>query len=162
MDKAKLLSDIREERARLERVLERIDGTAMVEPGAVGQWSAKDVLAHIAYWERTYRGWIEAASCGETVEMPAPGLTWEDVDLFNDRAYQASRDRSLADVRAEFAASYPLILGSIEATDEAVLLDPERNPLGARAPLWEFAAANTSDHYREHRESIETWLASRG
>ena len=22
--------------------------------------------------------------------------------------------------------------------------------------------ANTSDHYREHRESLESWLASRG
>ncbi len=64
MERAQLLSDIHEERARLERVLAKIDDAAMLEPDAVGQWSAKDVLAHIACWDKTDRGWIEAAARG--------------------------------------------------------------------------------------------------
>ena len=162
MDKAQLLMDIRVERERLEQVLEGIDSSAMVEPGIMGQWSAKDVLVHIAFWEATFRGWIDFAARGVTPEMPVSGGTWEDIDLLNDRVYQEGRDRPLADVRDEFAASYLPTLALVEATDESVLLDPERNPLGPREPLWQYVAANTSDHYREHRESLESWLAARG
>jgi len=162
MDKTQLLRDIRDERERLERVLDRFATSAMVEPGVVGQWSAKDVLVHIAFWEAAFRGWIVTAARGETPEMPVSGGTWEDVDLLNDRVYQKGRDRPLADVRDEFAASYLPTLALVEATDESVLLDPKRNPLGPREPLWQYAAANTSDHYREHRESLEAWLAARG
>lgn len=155
MNKAQLLEDIREERQRLERVLDRIDAAAMVEPGAVGQWSAKDVLVHIAFWEATFRGWVETAARGETPDLPVSGGTWEDVDLLNERVYREGRGCSLADVREEFAASYPLTYALVEATGESVLLDSERNPLGPREPLSQYAAANLSDHYREHRESLE-------
>jgi hypothetical protein len=161
MDKAQFLAEIRDERARLEGVVAQVGGAAMDEPGVVGQWSPKDVLAHIAFWERTFLGWIEAATLGRMPDMPAPGLTWEDVDLLNDRVYRESRVRALDDVRDEFAASYHPTLALVESTDEGTLFDPERNPLGPRLALWQYAAANTSEHYREHRESLEAWLLAR-
>jgi hypothetical protein len=94
--------------------------------------------------------------------MPAPGLSWNDVDLFNAQTYEANRDRPLDDIRDEYETSYRLTVTSVESQDEPTLFDPAKNPLGTGEPLWQYAAANTSEHYREHRESLEAWLAARG
>lgn len=160
MDKSRLLADIRSERAKLELLLGRIDARAMAD-SAVGEWSVKDILAHISMWEITFLRWLETAARGERPAMPAPGMSWSDIDRLNDQTFQANRARPLAEVRAEFASSYATTLSAIEALDEGVLVDPDLNPLGAGEPLWGYAAANTSDHYREHREPIEAWIASK-
>jgi hypothetical protein len=50
-----------------------------MQPGIVGEWSAKDVLAHLTEWEQMVLGWYHAGLAGETPALPAPGFKWSEL-----------------------------------------------------------------------------------
>ncbi|MGD8586077.1 MAG: ClbS/DfsB family four-helix bundle protein, partial [Chloroflexota bacterium] len=76
LNKGKILARIRTERRRLEQNLELLDEAQMLRPGVVGDWSVKDILAHLADWECRFLGWYRAGQRGEVPETPAPDLSW--------------------------------------------------------------------------------------
>ena len=55
MRKGELLDRLAEERANLLRAIEGLEEGEMNLPGAEGEWSVKDLLGHIAAWEREAR-----------------------------------------------------------------------------------------------------------
>ncbi len=95
---------VRVERRRLEANLAQISSADMLIPGVCGDWSVKDVIAHIMEWEAMFFPWYEASLRGETPEVPGPGLTWKDLHIVNQRIYQKHCARSLDDILADFRA----------------------------------------------------------
>ena len=59
-----LLATIDKERGALEVFLESLAPELMVEPGVVGEWPVKDVLAHLIEWEQMTLGWYRAGLVG--------------------------------------------------------------------------------------------------
>jgi len=55
----------------------------MVEPGVVGEWSVKEVLAHLVEWEQMVVGWYRVGHGGEVPELPAPGYKWNQTPPLN-------------------------------------------------------------------------------
>jgi hypothetical protein len=158
MSKQLAVETIRSERAALETLLEPLSDHEMTQPGFESDWSVKDILAHIAAWERRMVGWIEESLRGETPSRPAPGTAWDDLDRLNEQIYLQNRDRPLDQVRAEFEASYRESLAAIQGLTEEDLMDPQRFEWRRGDPLWHMVAANTWWHYKEHRETIRNWL----
>src|SRR6266567_4061798 len=70
MDKAKVLETIQTERAQLDGLLAQLSAEQMCQTALENQWSIKDVLAHIATWERRCAGWIQAGLHGERPDKP--------------------------------------------------------------------------------------------
>lgn len=158
MTKSKALELIRNEWQSLEETLARLSKGQMTQPGVEGDWSVKDILAHITDWEERMVRWIEEALCGQEPEMPAPGLTWDDLDLLNEQTYQANRGRELADVLTGFRRSYQQSLKAVEGLADEVLTDPQRFEWWDGDPMWRLVAVNTWEHYEEHNETIRNWL----
>jgi hypothetical protein len=158
MNKAEAMELIQSERQALESVLAGLNEEQMSQPGVENNWSVKDILAHITDWEGRMVGWIEESLRGETPQRPAPGMTWDDLDRLNEQTYLLNRDRGLPDVSADFHRSYERAYSVVEALTEEDLIDPQRFAWRAGDPLWHMVAANTWEHYQEHRESIEKWL----
>ncbi|NIS79052.1 MAG: ClbS/DfsB family four-helix bundle protein [Anaerolineales bacterium] len=158
MDKAKLMASILAAREKLETTLSRVQEEQMTVPGAIGEWSVKDLLAHISVWERRMTLWLETTMRGEVPEMLPPGLTWDDLDQWNEQTYLELRDKPLEDVLLEFRASYDEALATVETVVEEDLIDPHRYSWRQGTPLWEMVAANMHWHYDEHEESISAWL----
>lgn len=52
MTKAELLDAMRSGRARWEDLLAEVETGRMDEPGVVGAWSVRDVVAHVSAYER--------------------------------------------------------------------------------------------------------------
>ena len=50
--KAALLERVRRERADWERLLAEVGEARMEEPGPMGQWTFKDLQAHLTAWQR--------------------------------------------------------------------------------------------------------------
>ena len=90
--------------------------------------------------------------------MLPPGMTWEDIDKWNEQTYQKHRQRDLDEVLAVFKLSYPQALSAVQDISEEDLIDPNRFAWRDGRPLWVMVAANTSWHYKEHEETITTWL----
>ena len=87
MTKEKLIQEIRSERTRLEKTLEKVPQQQMVTPGVFDEWTVKDFLAHITVWEKRMIAWLEQTVRDEVPEMLPPGLTWDDLDQWNEQTY---------------------------------------------------------------------------
>jgi uncharacterized protein (TIGR03083 family) len=149
---------IHAERDALESILSGIGGDRMLEPGAQGEWSVKDLLAHIVVWEQRMVRWIGEALRGETPEIAQEGFTWDDLDAMNEQSYLANKDRPLDEIQSEFRASHQEALATVAALTEDDLFDGERFAWRKGVPLLQMVAANTWYHYKEHREDLERWM----
>ncbi len=52
MDKATFINTLEQSRAEWEALLAQVDEERMLQPGAAGKWSVKDVIAHVTWGER--------------------------------------------------------------------------------------------------------------
>src|SRR5215470_6970157 len=75
MDAKELVGRIHATNIELELLASGLSVAQMNQPGAVGSWSVKDVLAHIAFWERYMANILRAAQRGEMPELDVEDTT---------------------------------------------------------------------------------------
>jgi hypothetical protein len=153
--KAKLLNDIRDERKRLEDTLKGLTDTDMIKTIQEGEWSVKDILAHVAAWEQWFLKHYQAGLRGEKQVIPdwkQPGL----IDDMNKEFYERNRDRKLGEVRKEFRDSYKLIFKTVELIPEEDMFIPGKYDWLGKDTLAQYIIVNTSEHYLAHLKMIET------
>ncbi len=71
MDKNQLVNTLHVERAAWEALLKQVGDDRMTIVGVVGDWSIKDIVAHITAWEQRPVEWLAAARRGDK-PTPAP------------------------------------------------------------------------------------------
>lgn len=157
-EKKQLLEQIKASRERLEAALDRVPQTRISEAGAQGAWSVKDLLDHIVVWEQRMLDWLETTLRGEQPQMLPEGMTWDDLDRWNQETFQARRERTLDQVLQDFEATYPQVLQTVSEISKEDLFQPDHFPWREDSPLWIMVAANTFWHYDEHAQDIERWL----
>ena len=111
-------------------------------PDPSGRWSAKDHLAHLAWWRDRTAKLMDGVRTGG--ELP-PSV--ED-DAQNDLIYRDSRDRPAADIRAEARMSWDRLTEAVEACSEADLMKP--HPYADGRALWESVPGNGHGHLAQH------------
>lgn len=155
--KSDLLDVIHTERARLNSLLEGLTPSQMTEPGVEPSWSIKDILAHIAAWERLAIDRIHAAVSGDPLNFPLIKGD-ADVDKFNANVYEKNAAETLANIVSEFHASHQDFVAQIETLDEEFLVTPLPFDWAGKLTAQVVISANTHWHYVEHAESIAKWL----
>ena len=60
ISKALALEKLQTERRRLEQNLAQLSENDMLQPGVVGEWSVKDIVAHLTDWEQRFLDWYTA------------------------------------------------------------------------------------------------------
>ena len=159
--KAELMERIQASRLELDGLLGQLSEYQMIEPVFADGWSAKDVVAHITAWEQRLLSWLAMAGRGETPQIPAPGYTWDDMDLLNEQTYYEYRHYSLEAVMASYRASLGLMFAALERLTDDDLNAAYFGPAGTAA-LWKYFAGCTYEHYVEHGEAIRAWLEETG
>ena len=134
---------------RLERswrgLTEALDGIPeerLTEPGAVGAWSVKDVMGHLAFWDE------QALLAAERHLAGQPPAAVPDVQAMNEREAAARTVRTVAEQRAEMERAHELIVALL---DSRLPLDP--STVGLCGCLEE----STYQHYDEHAGQIRAW-----
>jgi uncharacterized protein (TIGR03083 family) len=153
-DLAALLRAVEDGRARLDALVARVPAARLAEPALHDGWSVKDVLAHVSYWEEQVAAHLDAAARGE----PGPPGD-EDFDAVNRRVREARRALPLETVRQDAARAYRGVLARLRALDGAALDAPAPGAAAGAPTLRELVAGSTSDHYAEHADTLEAWLA---
>src|SRR6266481_3202660 len=97
MDKAQLLDEMNRGYTALETILAPLNQAQMTTPGVNGDWSIKDILAHLNAWQDYLVIRLQAATRNE---VPAVGvLSDEDegntVDRLNADFYEENKARPL-------------------------------------------------------------------
>ena len=103
--KHQLLEAIELERSALEEFLAGLSPEQMTQPGLVGEWSAKDVLAHLIEWEQMVLNWYSAGVKGNVPVTPSEEYNWGQTPQLNQKIYEKHRDRPLADIQKDFKSS---------------------------------------------------------
>ena len=149
-----LLAAIEKERGALETYLETLTPEQLTEPGIVGEWSAKDVLAHLIEWEQMVLGWHAAGLRGEVPPLPAPGFKWNQTPQLNQQIYEKHRDRPLDEVLEQFQASHREILCVIQGLSNEELFTAGRYAWTKKNTLGTYMVSATSSHYLWARKEI--------
>jgi hypothetical protein len=157
MQTVQLVGMLRENRARVDRVLTIIPEERMLQPMGEDARSGKDIVAHITAWEGRLIDWLEAARRGEPPEIPEPGATWDDVDRLNERTFEENRDRPLGDVLSDSRHSFARLIATVEGFSDVELSDPDAFPGFDVRPLWRRIAAGPGyGHYQAHLYDLLT------
>ena len=150
--KEELLAQIRAEWAAWEALIARAEGR-LTEPGACGEWSFKDVIAHMTVYQRFLAGLLG----GNVREVHQPAEIGFDVQKRNEWFHEQDKNRSLEDVLAEARQVHGEIVRRVEEQTPEEL---RRHPVDWQAwPAWRWTIHLTHEHYPEHVPDLEAWLA---
>jgi hypothetical protein len=147
---------IRATNARLDLLLSGLNVDQMNQPGAVGVWSVKDVIAHIAFWERYAIAIVRAVLGGETPVLDAEDLT----ETRNASVVAQYYQRPLGAVIAEWYAAREELLDLLEDISDEDLNDAQRFPWSDGRTLLDRVAGNSYEHEHEHIDQIREWMRS--
>jgi uncharacterized protein (TIGR03083 family) len=159
--KAQLLAKIAAERQALLKLISPLSPAQMTQPGILGVWSVKDVLAHLMEWEQMFLGWYATGLKGQTPAMPAEGFNWRQLPQLNQRIFEKYALAELADLRNQCEKSYQQILKLVEDLPETDLFTPGRYPWTGAHALVSFILPNTSSHYHWARDGIRKGLKAK-
>ncbi len=153
MDKTTFLETLQSTRTAWETLQAEVGETRMLEPGANGEWSVKDVIAHVLWGEREMVGVCQArALVGSDL--------WEMTDdERNPIMVSWYRKTSLQDVLAEEQQVYAQLLAEVQKLSDEDLNDAQhfRDMPAAWVP-WQVIAGCSFEHYRDHMLPISAWL----
>jgi uncharacterized protein (TIGR03083 family) len=155
------LTAIEKERGALETLLEALTDEQVTDPGVVGDWSVKDVLAHLVEWEQMVLGWHATGLRGETPEIPAPGFKWNQTPQLNQHIYEKHRDRPLDEVLEQFQASHREILAVIQGLSNKELFTAGQFAWTKKNTLGAYMVSATSSHYLWARKEIRKGLKAK-
>lgn len=120
-------------------------------PGPQATRSAKDLMAHIAWWEEFVMWRVLMVKSGEPIEQ------LQNLDLLNDQVYQLHRDLTLEQVQELFDLSESRMQAFLERqTWEEISGGVEY--LGGT--LLAVIASNTYEHYEEHLPGLQAFAES--
>lgn len=160
-DKQDLIQRIRNERDGLGSLLGNLSEDEMLIPTEENAWSVKDHVAHIVVWEKRLVEWLDVVEKGDVPQQLPPGMTWDDLDRWNEQTFEENRERELKEVLAGFNHFAEEVVQAVEVIPENLLMRADSLAWRSGSPLWEMVAANTFWHYPEHREAIKHWQEER-
>jgi len=158
MNQSELLNGVREEYRQWEALLNQIGETRMDQPGAVADWSIKDIIAHLTGWRRRTVARLQAAQRGEGEPPPYWPAHLQTDDEINAWIYEANRGRSVREVLDESDQVFQQLVAAIEGLPDEVLSDPARH-----LPWLEAQSIKPGDFFghfhEEHEPDMRAWLA---
>jgi len=160
IDKAELISGLQEEYQNWQTLLDQIDAAYMDQPGVNGEWSMKDLVAHLTGWNRWLVDRLQAARHGEPEPPPPWPAQLKTDDEINAWIYEASHGRPAREILDESRQQLQQLFTVIEGLPDDVrieFIEPKFHIvwLGDQYfPVGEFF-----DHfYDDHESDVRAWL----
>jgi uncharacterized protein (TIGR03083 family) len=148
-----LLDRIRQDRETLAALWGGLTEEQMVRrPGPQEDWSVKDLIAHLAWWESFILERVKDLINGAR-SQPA-----EHHDVLNARVYEQHRDNSLAEVLAAFDANWPKLEALISSLNDEQLNTPAYYRTYDGIALLPVLGAGTFSHYPGHMTDLRAYV----
>ena len=144
-DKEKGLQATEEAYGELREAVNGLD-EAQIRAVWLGTWGVREILIHIAGWDREMASGFAKIERGEP---PYPAGTYDDYDAWNARFVEAGKHAKNTEIPSDLEACHR---GLVTA---ATALGDEHFAMGA--PARELLDAIGAQHYREHAAQIRQW-----
>jgi DinB superfamily len=157
--------------AEFDAVLATVPRDRLTEPNAVGIWSIRDLLAHLAGYERYVAAEIVGTLTGQAPTNhdkygrdDAPtAADDENDDTTNAWVVAWARRQTLDSILTGYTDAHDRLVRAVEACSDADLDEPGRFPwVGPERSLAEILPGQCWGHHREHRPDLERWRATLG
>jgi hypothetical protein len=157
--KEMLLKLVRDARASWDSLVTQIDPELMSRPGVSGEWSIKDVIAHLSAWESRPVALLEALRDDAAVK-PANWPEDLSMDETNAWIYRSNKQRTLEEILDESHQVHKRLVQLLESSAEVDLTRPGRISGLDSNTLMEALPGDTYEHFREHAATVRDWLNS--
>lgn len=158
--KDELLNGLQDEYRAWLALLDAIGPERIDRPGVAGNWSIKDIVAHLTGWRRRTVGRLQVMARGEPEPPPPWPAELQTDDEINDWIYRTSVDQSAREVLDDSDAVFRQMVAALAALPEATLADASRLPWMEGQPFT--AAAFFGHFHEEHEADMRAWLAQQG
>jgi hypothetical protein len=119
----------------------------LVAPGVTGDWSVKDILAHVTIWEEQALEHLPTLARGE--RPPRYADTHGGIDAFNAKSMAARMDLPLRTVLQQHEETHAQLVDYLQGVPEALFV---RETPFRRRLRWD-----TYGHYARHAQTIRAW-----
>ena len=153
-------------RADLEQLVAEVGPERMELPGVAGDWTLKDVIAHLTAWR-----WWSVARMEGAVKNAEPTPPWGEgmeeeseagVDEINQQFFAAGREHSVLEVLSDSRATFDRLEIALLSLSDAELFDTQRYSwLGGYAAA-DVIFGSAGHLYEEHEPGIRAFLAQSG
>lgn len=145
--RSRLLSRLEKTWVELKASYAGLADTRMVEPGVVGDWSVKDLLAHVTTWEEETLKHLPLIVRGGVPLRYSQ--THGGVDAFNAEMTERKRGLTLSEVLGRLDETHRRLIAYVESTPDEHLTGETRFRRRLRL--------DTYGHYPEHANAIREW-----
>src|SRR5262245_9873629 len=148
MDKRETLQKLQADFDELLGTLNGLDEGALTRV-FYGNWSVKDILAHVAGWHHTMAGAMERMARGE---RPTPeGVDYSDSDRWNASFAAAMAPQNASTVIADLRQSFATYVRAAQAIPD--------DRWGEGKTINRIVETSGYGHYKEHLPAIKEYLS---
>jgi hypothetical protein len=156
--KEHILAALKEQLHHWEKLLEGLNEEQLTIPRLDGNWSVKDVMAHLWGWQQISIARLEAAVFNREPELPkwTSELTedWEeDVDQANAWICETQHPKSWSEIYQSWREGFLKLLDLAASIPEKDLLDGSRY-WWLKGYSLAFVLVASYDHHQEHLERL--------
>lgn len=156
--KKELMSAIEREWNLLIALANSLTDEQMTTPDS-GGWSPKDNLAHIGEWMNLLMGYhLDKQPAHEVMRVLEEVTNGWDMEVINPVLFERNKDRSRSDVMSGLHQTYDRLIAKLNSMSFDDLLQPRRADDPEKRPVLLWVLGDTSEHFQEHRETIEKGL----
>lgn len=132
--------------------LNDVEPDLLTAPGLVGEWSARELIAHVGYWVGHATEAIHAVEQGRAQEFDADAGT---VDERNETVARVARETDVATVMRREEGAFNALAERLETMDPGLLTATFSDGGTLEATIRE----DGPDHYHEHTLHVREWWA---
>jgi hypothetical protein len=151
MDRSQLLERIDKAWEAFKESYAGLSDSELVEPGVVGAWSVRDIIAHVTWWEEEALKHLPLILKGG--RPPRYSVTYGGINAFNAQMTEQKRSLSLSEVLRQQDDTHRRLIDFIQSVPEDQLIRETRFRHRLRA--------DTYSHYPDHTEAIRRWREQR-
>jgi len=155
MDAYALQERLDDVRMRFLQALAPLPDEALLQTGAVGEWSIADVLSHFINWEAELITGLMRIDQGKRPARLLQAL--EDRDAYNAEQYEEMKGRDLDRIFDDLQQVRQQLEGWLEEFSRSQLESPDSYRWLHGRPLWKLIASASFEHEATHLEEIEAF-----
>lgn len=132
---------------KLQSQVNQLSANEIIEGGTVGEWSVKDVLAHLLEWQQMTLSWYYSGKRGEMPLTPSEKFTWREIPALNQAIFEKYQHAELDDIKTWLEASHLEAIESIEMMSDDELFTPKVYKWTKSTTLGSYLTSATCSHY---------------
>jgi Protein of unknown function (DUF1706) len=146
MKKDQLLKRLEQAWAAIKESYAGLSDAQLMESGVMGEWSVKDILAHVTTWEEEALKYLPLILTGG---RPPRYIQYGGIDGFNAQMAEQKREMALSDVLRQLDETHRRLIDYLQSVPEEHFTGKTRFRHRLRL--------DTYSHYPLHARAIREW-----